>query len=338
IAFRAQVVLLHIYEGRSVSATARLLGTTRSTVTKWSGRYRLDPTLRGLADASRSGRCRRITARDEAVVMELACRTTESLGRLEVRMTQPLIVEEAAKRDVHLSRSSVQRILARAEVKPHRNRYYLFTPKNEPEYEIRRDAICNLYMGMCDLPPDEIVVCLDEKTGMQALGRPHPGLPTAPGRVRLTEHNYIRYGSRSLVAAIRPDTGELVVGKLYLPRCYKTAQAIEMLLAITAALPGYRVIHLVWDNASTHRSKEMRAFLGTELGSRFRLYYTPTHASWLDLAENFFSRFSNRYHRGGRYESLVQFEEHINACLAAYNSTAKPIQWRYNPSADRMAA
>jgi len=275
--------------------------------------------------------------------MSLACQEPEALGRLEARMTHALIVQEAAKQGTKISRSSVQRILAQAEVKPHRVRYYLFTTMDIPEHRERRDAICDLYTRK--LPADEVIVCFDEKTGMQALGRPHPGLPAAPGRPRLVEHNYIRHGSRTLAAAVRPDTGQLVAGALFpsskkgkekgkRKKGYATPQAIGMLKMIGAALPEpeYSTIHLVWDNASTHTSKLMKAFLASPEGRRFRPYYTPTHASWLNLAENFFSRFSRRYHNGRRYESLAAFDAHIPACLEDYDRWARPFDWQYHPA------
>lgn len=330
LVFRAKIIICRVYERRSVSETALLCETSRRTVRKWERRYRKRRELDSLRDAPRSGRPPRITLRDHGVVLSLACQKPEALGRLETRMTQALIVEEAEKQNARLSRSSVQRILAAAEVKPHRNRYYLFTKKQDPEYERRRDAICDLYMR--ELPDDEVVVCFDEKTGMQALGRPHEGKGTQPGMPQLTEHNYIRYGSRSLAAAVRVDTGELVAAKLFPPRGYATPQAIEMLRRIAVALSSYRVIHLVWDNASTHCSKAMHEFLASTEGRRFRVYYTPTHASWLNLCENFFSRFSRRYHNGRRYQSLDDFIQHIEACFVAYDAIAKPVAWTYNPA------
>jgi len=327
---RAWIVLLRVFRRCRVRQTAEACGTSRQTVRKWEKRLRARGSLDDLMDAPRSGAPRRITMRDNAVVVSLACQKPEALGRLETHMTQELIVEEAAKKGTHLSRSSVQRILAAAELKPHRNRYYLFTDKLGPEYEPRRDAICELYMR--ELPTNEVAVCFDEKTGMQALGTPHEGKGPRPGRIQLTEHNYIRHGSRSLAAAIRADTGETVAAKLYPSRGYATDQTIEMLRNIAAALPRYDVVHLVWDNASTHRSKKMQEFLAGPEGKRFRTYYTPVHASWLNLCEIFFSRFSRRYHNGRRYRSLADFDAHIEACLTAYNVIAKPINWTYNPA------
>ena len=328
---RAWFVLLAVFEGWGHRAVALGCETSPQVVRKWIRRFVVKPGIVALLDARRSGRPKILSIRDHAVVISMACQKPDAFGRLEARMTQQLISDLALERGVSVSRSSVQRILANTETKPHRQRYYLFTAKDDPDYESRRDAICDLYTR--ELPENEVAVCFDEKTGMQALGSPCQGRPTRPGQVALMEHNYIRHGSRSLAAAIRVDTGEVVVGSLFPSRGYATDQAIEMLKEIAAALPTYRVIHLVWDNASTHTSKKMQEFLATSAGRQFRLYYTPKHASWLNMAENFFSRLSRRYLIGRRYESLEAFDGHVLGSLSAYNELAKPVDWRYNPAA-----
>ncbi len=238
-------------------------------------------------------------------------------------MTQALIVELAALQGTVMSQSTVQRILATAEVQPHRERYYLFTPKDRPDYIPRRDAICDLYMS--NLPDDEVIVCFDEKSNIQALGSPYPGRPTAPGRVRRVEHNYIRHGTRNLVASVRPDTGEVVAAEVFPSRGFATAEAVAMLETVAQALPGRRRIHLVWDNGSTHISREMKDFLSSEAGARFWVYYTPAHASWLNLAENFFSRFTTRYLAGRRHDALVDLDDHLYASLDDYGAATRSL-------------
>jgi len=138
---RARIVLGVVFEHRPVSAVARQQQMSRTTVRLWVDRFRRNGTLESLDDRVRTGRPPRLTTRDQAVVLGLACRRPEDLGRLEGRMTHAIIAEEAAKQGVNLSRASVQRLLALAEVKPHRERYYLFTVKDKPEYIARRDAL-----------------------------------------------------------------------------------------------------------------------------------------------------------------------------------------------------
>jgi transposase len=340
IVLRGQIVWHRLVERRGVSATARQLGVSRKTVRLWESRYRERRTLEALEDLKRTGRPARFGPREQAVILSIACRRPEEMGRLEGRMTQPLVVEEAAQQGVAMSRSSVQRILASAEVRPHRERYYLFTKKERPDYAARRDAICDAYQR--DLPDDEILVCLDEKTGIQARGLP-AGLPQGgrlgpcpglPGRV---DQHYVRHGSRSLVVAVQPSTGALLRGEAYPSRGFKTEQAIEFLRGLALILAAVRVIHIIWDNGSTHVSKQMKQFLASAEGQRFRVLYTPAHASWLNLAENFFSRFSRRYLIGRRYRSVEHLDDHLHAAMRDYPRIARPMRWTYNP-AERKAA
>lgn len=213
---------------------------------------------------------------------------------------------------VGVSRSTVQRVLSKEEVRPHKERYYLFTDKKDPEYIAKRDAICDLYTAA--LPVDETVVCFDEMSGAQALGLPkdlpHGGRREAsPGQDPLLEFQYVRHGSRTTAAIVRPDTGALVTADVFPASGYDTECAIAMLESVLVALPNYRKIHLVWDNHATHRSREMQEFLASADAARLHPVYTPVHASWLDLCENFFSRFSRRYLRGKRYKDLEHRSE-----------------------------
>jgi len=281
LVLRARLVWDRLVRGLSVSEVARMNEVQRSTVRTWERRYREGRALGALQDHSRSGRPARIGVRDQATVLSLSCQRPEDLGRLEACMTQELIVEEAAKQSVEISRSSVQRILALAEVKPYRERYYLFTAKDRPEFTSRRDAICAAYTR--SYPADEVLVCIDEKTGIQALGLP-PGLPhggrrpAAPGLPARVDQHYVRHGSRTLVVAVRPDTGKLVHSGVFPSRGYKTAQTIQFLRELAAGLPGASVIHVVWDNGPTHASREMRAFLASDEG-RPRRTTTPSASS-----------------------------------------------------------
>lgn len=330
-ALRAQIVLLSIFGGQSTGSVAAQLGVTAPTVRKWSARFARDRSLEALKDSARSGRRRRIGVREEATVVSLACQHPEGVGRLEAKMFQRVIVEEARKQNVELSRSSVQRILARCELQPHKDSYYLFTPKNGEEYKKRRNAIIDLYLA--DLPSDEILICFDEKSGMQVLRRDHSARPTLPRQPVRIEHNYKRLGSRTMVSAVRPDTGEIVVNRLFVRRGYKTSQTISVLRDLLVALGDFKKVHLIWDNASTHVSKEMEKFLVSEEANRLLVYYTPKHASWLNAAENFFSRFSRRYlGKIRRFDTLEQFDEHIEACTQDWNqSEHKPFHWEYDP-------
>lgn len=333
---RAEIIVARVYEGRGSTLVGRELRVPRQTIAKWVDRFLAEPGVEALRDSPRSGRPATYGDRDHATVLTLACQRPEDVGRLEARMTQQIVAEEAAKRGVPVSRSTVQRTLAAAEVRPHKERYYLFTDKSDPEYEPRRDAICDLYTQ--DLADDEVVVCFDEQTGLQALGLPkglpHGGRRTASrGQDALLEHQYVRHGSRTFSAVVRPDTGQLVCGELFPSRGYDSDCAIAMMQTILVTLPAsrYRRIHVVLDNGPTHRSNAMKAFLASADAERLHAVFTPTHASWLNLAENFLSRFYRRYLAGKRYASLDAFDDHFYAAMEDYDRVARPMRWAYNP-------
>ena len=334
LVLRARMVVAVVFDDRSISEVAGGLGCARDTVRLWTGRYRASGTVEALEDHMRTGRPARLTCKDQAVVLSVACQRPQDFGRCEGKMTQQMIAEEATRQGTALKRSSVQRILSAAEVRPHREAYYLFTRKDDPDYVPRRDAICDIYTRT--LPPDELVVCMDEKSGVQVLGfpkrTPRGGrMPAGYGQPARIEQHYNRHGTRTFVGAVRPDTGKLVAAGVYAAKTYKTAQTIDLLRAMRRALPDIRLIHLVWDNGSTHRSAEMRAFLASEEGMVFHVLYTPTHASWLNLAENLLSRFSRRYLHGKRWTGLEAFDADMAVCIDAYATVAKPMRWRYNP-------
>jgi transposase len=265
LVWRAAIVVARVYDGIGSVKSSEQLRVPRQTVAKWVQRLLAQPGVDSLRDSDRSGRPPTYGDRDHAVVLTLACQRPEDVGRPEARMTQAVIAEEAAKRGVPVSRSTVQRTMAAAEVRPHKERYYLFTDKSDPEYVPRRDAICDLYTQ--DLPPDQIVVCFDEQTGLQALGL-RPGLPyggrrtAEPGRDALIEHQYVRHGSRTLAAVVRPDTGQLVCAEVFPSRGYDTPCAIAMLESVLDVLPAerYAKVHVVMDNGPTTAPTQWRRF------------------------------------------------------------------------------
>lgn len=188
LVLRARLVWDRLVRGLSVSEVARMNGVERATVRSWEQRYREGGSLAALRDRKRTGRPPGFGMREQATVLGLSCQRPEDVGRIEACMTQEIIVEEAAKQSVVVSRSTVQRILALAEVKPYRERYYLFTVKDRPEFISRRDAICTAYTRL--YPSDEVLVCIDEKTGSRlsacrtgsptvGVGPPRPASPAA---------------------------------------------------------------------------------------------------------------------------------------------------------------
>ena len=214
LVIRARMVEAVVFQRRPISEVARGFGAARDTVRLWVQRYRTAGTVEILDDQPRTGRPPRLTYKDQGVVLSIACQKPQDFGRCEGRMTQQIIAEEATRQGTLVKRSSVQRILAAAEVQPHREAYYLFTRKDDPDYVPRRDAICDIYMRA--LPADEIVICMDEKTGVQVLGFPgrvpHGGrLPPGYGSPGRIEQHYKRHGSRTFVVAAPAHSGSRAV-------------------------------------------------------------------------------------------------------------------------------
>ncbi|MDX1644724.1 MAG: transposase [Thermoanaerobaculia bacterium] len=201
----------------------------------------------------------------------------------------------------------------------------------------RRDAICSLYERMGSLPPDEIVLCFDPKPGIQILGNPRyaHGRWDGPrgGRHRLIEFEYRRLGTRTLVAFVAPATGDCVYHDVYhKDRRYDSEATVELLENARRYLlaAGFNRVHLVLDNGSTHTSRITSKYF-KEHEDFWVTYFTPVHASWLNLCENFFSTFSRRYLRHRRYAHVEEFREKLPLWLDDHNGRCKPLRWTYAP-------
>lgn len=335
VVVRAKMVLTHL-EGASFRETARRHGTSVSVVRRWVNRWNEDRAIESLRDKPRSGRPKTFGLRVAAKVLSIVSQSLAAYELPHVSWTQQLVVEVLATEGVTVSRSTVQRILARQDIDIRTVRYWLWTPRDRPEYESRRDAICDVYLRMDSLPKDEIIICFDAKPGIQILGDPkNKGGSCGPrsGQPRRLEFEYRRFGTRNLVAAVRPDTGEVVHWDLYdKKRRYVSTETMAFLETLRLKLGelGYRKIHLVLDNGSTHTSKATTAYLN-EHAETFVTYFTPVHASWLNLCENFFSTFSRRYLRHRRYRSVADFVDGVPLWMLDHNRRANRLRWTYAP-------
>lgn len=327
---RARLVLAFAETG-SVRATAARFGTTRKRVRRWVTRWLEGRSNEALRDVRRTGRKPQFGVRETAKVLSIVSQSPAAYGLVTVTWTQELVVEVLAREGVHVSRSTVQRILARQDIDIRTVQYWLFTPKNRPEYVSRRDAICALYCDMYELPDDELVVCFDAKPGIQLLGDPKRGAGSPgprSGQPRRVEFEYRRMGTRSVVAAVSPTTGEVLHWDLFnKERRFDSAQTIAFLdhLRLTLAERGIRRIHLVLDNGSTHRSAATTKYLA-EHSDCFATYFTPVHASWLNLCENFFSVFSRRYLRHRRYGSPDEFDVTMPLWVEDHDRRCYPLR------------
>jgi transposase len=218
---------------------------------------------------------------------------------------------------VGISHTSVQRIWAEARLKPHL--VAKFKVSNDPMFEEKVTDVVGLYMN----PPDRaLVLCVDEKSQIQALDRTQPGLPLKKGRGATMTHDYKRHGTTTLFAALDVKSGR-VIGECQ-PR-HRAKEFIRFLKRIDRCVKRHLDVHLVLDNYGTHKTAEVKAWLAKH--PRFKLHFTPTSASWLNLVERFFAEITTKRIRRGAFTSVANLEEAIHDYLDRHNAEPKPFVW-----------
>ena len=224
-----------------------------------------------------------------------------------------------------ISHTSVQRIWAEAGLKPHLVRRFKIS--NDPQFEEKVTDVVGLYMN----PPDKaLVLCVvpearfqhDEKSQIQALDRTQPGLPMKKGRAGTMTHDYKRHGTTTLFAALDLKSG-VVIGECQ-PR-HRAKEFIRFLKRIDRCVKKHLDIHLVLDNYGTHKTPEVKAWLAKH--RRFKLHFTPTSASWLNLVERFFAEITTKRIRRGIFRSVAELEQAIHDYLDRHNCDPKPFVW-----------
>jgi transposase len=311
-----------------VGRVARHLRTDRKTVRLWRDRYLVEG-IDGLKDRGRCGRPIEIDGVTRCIVLSIACGKPVDAG-LAFRETwtlDTLLEATNACQRVRggdlLSRTSVFRILNDADFRPHRMRYWLHSP--DPAFREKVTKICELYLHR---PAGSTVLCIDEKTGMQALGRKHPSRLPEPGRQGRLEYEYIRRGTRALIAAFNPHTGK-VFGHVR-PR----RGAVELVTFMEEIARRYPTgdIHIIWDNLNTHfDGKDQRwTRFNKRHGHRFHFHYTPIHASWVNQVELFFGILHRRLLRYTVYPSVAALEDAVRGFLGHWNRhEAHPFRWTF---------
>ena len=330
LVLRAQIVLLAA-EGLSLRAIARTLACSRNVVRKWSRRYQ-ERGMAGLRDAARPGRPRRISAVERHSVVAVACARPEQFGlEAHTRWSGSLLAQAliGSGRVPAISARTVQRILQGASLKPHRVAYW--KRKSDPNFEAKMRPIVELYINP---PSDGPVWSFDEKTCIQALQRCFSDLPLRrPGELTRRSVEYVRHGTRCLLAALNVHTGQ-VMGQVSERRRYQ--EIIAFLDLLHAAVPPSQVIHLVLDNLNVHRGPIIDAWVAAHPG-RIQFHFVPYHASWLNQIEIWFSILSRRCLRRGDFPSPDALERAIRTFIDAYNRLhARPFKWTY--TGDPLAA
>ena len=303
---RARIVL-RAAEGATNRQIAGELGTSEVAVGRWRAKFAAEG-LAGLADRPRSGRPRTL---DEATVNRVIAKTLEPPPAGESHWSVRRLAEETG-----LAPASVHRIWTQHRLKPHQTR--TFKHSRDPELQAKVIDIVGLYL---DPPEGALVLCVDEKTQIQALDRTQPILPLRPGLPEGRTHDYRRHGTTSLYAALEVATGQV------LTECHprhRAAEFLRFLRAIVRAHPEGE-LHIVLDNSSTHSTPEVKRWLARH--RRVHFHFTPKGASWMNLVESWFSILTRRSVRRGSFASVPELVAAIERFVAAYNERAQPFAW-----------
>ena len=304
---RAQIVLA-CADGEPNSSIAKRLGLSNATVGKWRRRYH-ELGLPGLHDELRPGRPRKHEDERVAEVINTALQTPPSQAtHWSVR---------AMAEHTGISKSTVQRWFDLFGVQPHRQRHFKLS--NDPFFLEKVRDIVGLYLH----PPDHaVVLCVDEKSQIQALQRTQPLLPMGLGYVEGVTHNYVRHGTTTLFAALDVATGAVLA---QCQRRHRHQEFLAFLRHIDANVPASLDIHLIVDNYATHKHSKVKAWLARQ--PRYHLHYTPTYASWINQVERWFGLITQQAIRRGSFSSVKELTSKINAFVEQYNAQASPFAW-----------
>lgn len=307
LATRSQIILA-CATGATNDSVARSLRVTNRTVGKWRARF-IARRLDGLADEPRPGAPRRIT---DDTVEAVVTRTLESMPRAATHWST-----RGMAKAVGLSHSTVGRIWRAFGLQPHRTEHFQLS-KDPLLVEKVRDIV-GLYMSP---PENALVLCVDEKSQIQALNRTQPLLPLRPGQAERRTHDYERHGTTTLFAALDVATGN-VIGE-----CHSRHRAIEFrkfLDTVDASVPSDQDVHIVLDNYGTHKAPTIKRWLAKR--PRYHLHFTPTHGSWLNQVERWFGLLTERQIKRGAHCSVAELKSAIQEYLDKNNEAPTPFVW-----------
>jgi transposase len=307
LAQRARIVLA-CAEGHSNDDVASRLKITAQTVGKWRKRFVVQ-RLEGLLDEPRVGAPRKILDADVERVLTL---TLESKPKDATHWSTRSMAQASG-----LTQTAVTRVWRAFALQPHRTE--TFKLSKDPQFIEKVRDIVGLYMNP---PTRALVLCVDEKSQIQALDRTQPIFPMRPGQAERRTHDYARYGTTSLFAALDLVTGN-VIGECH--RRHRSVEFRHFLDTIEAAVPPDLDVHLVLDNYGTHKSPTIQRWLAKR--PRFILHFTPTSASWMNLVERFFATLTEKQIRRGTFRSTRQLETVIKNYLRLYNEDPRPFVW-----------
>lgn len=308
LAQRSRIVML-CAQGKTNKEVAAIEGVTQQMVGKWRTRF-IARRLDGLLDEPRVGAPRTVSDQDVERVLTM---TLESKPKNATHWSTRSMAEASG-----LSQSAVSRIWRAFALQPHRTESFKLS--TDPQFIEKVRDIVGLYLN----PPQRaLVLCVDEKAQIQALDRTQPIFPMRPGQAERRTHDYARYGTTSLFAALNVLSGR-VIGECH--RRHRSVEFRHFLDTIEANVPKDLDVHLILDNYGTHKTALIRRWLAKR--PRFVVHFTPTSGSWLNLVERFFATLTEKQLRRGTHRSTTELETAIKTYLRLYNDDPRPFVWR----------
>jgi transposase len=307
LSLRARIVL-GCAGGESNTEIARRLGVHRNTVALWRRRF-VEFRVDGLLDEPRPGQPRKVS---DAQVDEVITKTLESAPRNATHWSTRSMAKE-----VGLSQTAVSRIWRAFGLKPHQQDTWKLS--KDPLFAQKVRDVVGLYLN----PPERaVVLCVDEKSQIQALDRTAPILPMRPGIPERATHDYKRHGTSSLYAALDLSTGK-VIGRLHAR--HRAIEFKKFLITLDTEVPAELDVHLVLDNSSTHKTPVIKRWLLAH--PRFVLHFTPTSSSWLNLVERWFGELTTKKLQRGAHTSVRALNADIRAWIETWNDDPQPYVW-----------
>jgi transposase len=309
MALRCQIVL-DCADGLTNGQVAEKLKVCLPTVGKWRQRFAAD-RLHGLADAPRPGQPRKIT---DKLIEQVVTRTLETLPEQSTHWSTRSMAKASG-----LTQNAIVRIWRAFGLKPHLQK--TFKLSTDPFFVEKVRDIVGLYLN----PPEQtraVVLCVDEKSQVQALERTQPLLPMQPGQPERRTHDYERHGTTSLFAALDVATGK-VIGQCH--RRHRHQEFLNFLKRIDEEIPAQLQIHLVLDNYATHKTPRVAAWLKRH--PRYQLHFTPTSASWLNQVERWFAKITEQRIRRSAFTGVKELEKAIHDYIKHNNASPKPFVW-----------
>jgi transposase len=307
LALRCRIVLA-CAEGISNSQVARQLGVARSTVTKWRARFVAD-RLDGLVDEPRPGAPRTISDEQVERVLVLTLETTP--------IDATHWSTRSLARQVGMSQSAISRIWRAFGLKPHL--VDTFKLSTDPQFIDKVRDVVGLYLNP---PQAAMVLCVDEKTQVQALDRTAPVLPLLPGTPERATHDDTRHGTTNLYAALDVASGKVIS---QMTARHRAVEFKRFLDRVDTQVPAGLQVHVICDNSSTHKAPAIHRWLLSH--PRVHLHFTPTYSSWLNLVERWFAELTTKWLRRGTHRSVMQLQQSIQSWIDTWNDDPRPFVW-----------